>query len=241
MRNRLEFAVAIQLLRTCRTVGKHSSEQKNHTWIIYNWAILYSSTLIGRGILYSLINIIIRTRATKIRSDVDRREKFSMACFNRRPETLVSHKSEMSKSRTACKLSAENKHNSYSAGRKPSWMTSRSIGTDGEPHFQIRENLWNRSQTGCPVIRQKWRRGTLWSKLRLKIHKRLCQSWSYVLYNSRINELLRGTLWLMVVITEQRNKDESWFFFPSFSNLPIFCEFPIGAYEALEIQMKINR
>ena len=25
------------------------------------------------------------------------------------------------------------------------------------------------------------------------------------------------------------------------SNLPIFCEFPIGAYEALEIQMKINR
>ena len=26
------------------------------------------------------------------------------------------------------------------------------------------------------------------------------------------------------------------FFFPSFSNLPIFCEFPIGAYEALEIQ-----
>lgn len=151
MRNRLEFAVAIQLLRTCRTVGKHSSEQKNHTWIIYNWAILYSSTLIGRGILYSLINIIIRTRATKIRSDVDRREKFSMACFNRRPETLVSHKSEMSKSRTACKLSAENKHNSYSAGRKPSWMTSRSIGTDGEPHFQIIENLWNRSQTGCPV------------------------------------------------------------------------------------------
>lgn len=146
MRNRLEFAVAIQLLRTCRTVGKHSSEQKNHTWIIYNWAILYSSTLIGRGILYSLINIIIRTRATKIRSDVDRREKFSMACFNRRPETLVSHKSEMSKSRTACKLSAENKHNSYSAGRKPSWMTSRSIGTDGEPHFQIIENLWNMKQ-----------------------------------------------------------------------------------------------
>lgn len=213
MRNRLEFAVAIQLLRTCRTVGKHSSEQKNHTWIIYNWAILYSSTLIGRGILYSLINIIIRTRATKIRSDVDRREKFSMACFNRRPETLVSHKSEMSKSRTACKLSAENKHNSHSAGRKPSWMTSRSIGTDGEPHFQIIENLWNRSQTGCPVIRQKWRRDTLWSKMRLKIHKRLCQSWSYVLYNSRINELLRGTLWLMVVITEQRNTDESWFFF----------------------------
>lgn len=31
------------------------------------------------------------------------------------------------------------------------------------------------------------------------------------------------------------------FFFPSFSNLPIFCEFPIGAYEALEIQMKTNR
>lgn len=26
------------------------------------------------------------------------------------------------------------------------------------------------------------------------------------------------------------------FFFPSFSNRPIFCEFPIGAYEALEIQ-----
>lgn len=151
MRNRLEFAVAIQLLRTCRTVGKHSSEQKNHTWIIYNWAILYSSTLIGRGILYSLINIIIRTRATKIRSDVDRREKFSMACFNRRPETLVSHKSEMSKSRTACKLSAENKHNSHSAGRKPSWMTSRSIGTDGEPHFQIIENLWNRPKLVVPL------------------------------------------------------------------------------------------
>lgn len=234
MRNRLEFAVAIQLLRTCTTVGKHSSEQKNHTWIIYNWAILYSSTLIGRGILYSLINIIIRTRATKIRSDVDRREKFSMACFNRRPETLVSHKSEMSKSRTACKLSAENKHKSYSAGRKPSWMTSRSSGTDGEPHFQIIENLWNRSQTGCPVIRQKWRRDTLWSKMRLKIHKRLCQSWSYVL--SLSITLIDGC--------HYRAKKHGWvmiFFFPSFSNLPIFCEFPIGAYEALEIQMKINR
>lgn len=31
------------------------------------------------------------------------------------------------------------------------------------------------------------------------------------------------------------------FFSLVFSNLPIFCEFPIGAYEALEIQIKINR
>lgn len=32
------------------------------TWIIYNWAMRYSSTLIGRGILYSLINIFVHDR-----------------------------------------------------------------------------------------------------------------------------------------------------------------------------------
>ena len=45
--------------------------------------------------------------------------------------------------------------------------------------------------------------------------------------------------WLSLQSKETRMSHD--FFFPSFSNLPIFCEFPIGAYEALEIQMKINR
>ena len=46
-----------------KTVLHQISFKKNWlTWIIYNWAMRYSSTLIGRGILYSLINIFVHDR-----------------------------------------------------------------------------------------------------------------------------------------------------------------------------------
>lgn len=50
------------------------------TWIIYNCAILYSSTLIGSGILYSLINIF-HTRATATQKVADPIVKYWKALY----------------------------------------------------------------------------------------------------------------------------------------------------------------